>query len=199
MNSTDARMGSRCRGLRLLAAAGVAVAVAACHPLAGGAQAGEGGGAPDPGSPWRAGVGAGWSYYSLVSRGDAGTVVSAVGSYTPTPRLRVEAGVRTMRCADCFRFVMAEGGVQLRLPLGHWAPFLAAGAGVTSDPEFVGTREHLYAGVGTTREPRDRPWGIQLEVRGRQLDPGNRLVEVSLGLTFGKRGTEDPPPEAGNR
>jgi hypothetical protein len=192
MKSTGARSGSGRRGLHLLAAAAMAASMIVFLPLAGGAQAGEGGAVLGMESPWRAEVGAGWSYYSLVSRADAGTVISAVGSYSPTTLLRVEAGVRTMRCADCFRFVIAEGGVQLRLPVGDWAPFVAGGIGVTSDPDFVGTREHLYVGVGTAREPRDRPWGIRLELRGRQLDPGNRMVEVSLGLTIGRRGKESP-------
>jgi hypothetical protein len=110
-------------------------------------------------------------------------MVSAQGSYTPTPRVRLEGGLRTMQCPDCTRFVVAEGGIHLRLPLGRWAPFLSGGVGVTSDPDFVGTGEHVFAGVGVVREPEDRPWGIQFEVRGRQLDPGNRMVEVGLGLT----------------
>jgi hypothetical protein len=175
-------------GLRLLRAAAVSVAVAASLPLAAGAQAGEGEVDQHQGSRWQVGVGGGWSYYSLVSRGNAGTTIFALGSYTPTPRVRVEGALRGMRCADCTRFLMAEGGVQLRLPLGEWAPFLAGGVGVTSDPDFVGTREHVFAAVGMAREPAERPWGLQLEVRGRQLDPGNRMVEVALGLTLRLRG-----------
>jgi hypothetical protein len=178
----------RSRRLRRLAAAGMAVAVATAIPLAGRAQTGEGEGAQDEGSAWRVGVGAGWTYYSLVSRADAGTMISAHGSYTPTPRIRVEAGVRTMRCADCSRFVVGEGGVQLRLPLGDWAPYLSGGAGVSSDPDFVATRDHFFAGIGVVREPRDRLWGLQFDVRGRQLDRGNRMVEVGLGLTIRIRG-----------
>lgn len=188
MNGPGANRRKSCRAFNLLAAAGVAVLVAACLPLAGAAQGQGGGAVPGEGSFWRLGVGAGWSYYSLVSRGNEGIVISAVGSYTPTPRVRVEAGVRRMQCADCFRFLVAEGGIQLRLPLGVWVPFVAGGIGVTSDPEFVGTRGHLHAGLGIAREPRDRPWGLQFEVRGRQLDPGDRMGEVALGVTI--RGRE---------
>jgi hypothetical protein len=188
MNGSDARRRNARRALRRMVAAGVALAVTALLPLAGSAQAPDGEAVRGPGSPWRLGVGAGWSYYSLVSRGNEGVVFSAVGSYTPTPRLRVEAGVRRMECADCFRFLMAEGGVQLRLPAGAWVPFLAGGVGVTSDPEFVGTRGHLHTGLGIALEPRDRPWGLQFEVRGRQLAPGDRMGEVTLGVTI--RGRE---------
>jgi hypothetical protein len=179
--------------MRRLPSAAMAVALAAALPLAGTAQTGEGRVGGDEGSPWRVGVGAGWTYYSLVSRADAGTMISAQGSYTPTPRIRVESRVGTMRCADCSRFVMGEGGVQLRLLLGDWAPYLVGGAGVISDPDFVGTREHFFAGVGTVHEPQDRPWGLQFDVRGRQLDRGNRMVEVGLGFTiriFGKGGSD---------
>jgi hypothetical protein len=188
MITTHGRKGNLGRGVRFLAAAGMAVVLATSLPMAGKAQGGGGDVARDESSPWRVGVGAGWSYYSLVSRADAGTTLSALGSYTPTPWFRVEAGVRGMRCADCSRFVIAEGGVQLRLPLGEWAPYLAGGLGMSSDPDFVGTREHVFVGVGAVREPQDRPWGLQLDVRGRQLDPGNRLVEVGLGLTIRVRG-----------
>lgn len=170
--------------MRGMLSAVLAVAVTIAFPLTGTAQTGVGEAARDESSPWRVGVGAGWTYYSLVSRADAGTMISALGSYTPTPRVRVEAGLRTMRCADCSRFIIAEGGVQLRLPLDDWAPYLAGGVGVSSDPDFVGTREHFFAGVGAVHEPRDRPWGLQFDVRGRQLDQGNRMVEVGLGLTI---------------
>jgi hypothetical protein len=199
MASTDWKRASTSRGLRLLTAAGTAVAVAVSMPLAGGAQAGEGEGAESEVSPWRVGVGAGWSYYSLVSRADAGTVASAHASYTPTPRVRAEAGVRWMGCADCSRFVMAEGGVHLRLPLGDWAPYLAGGGGVSSDPDFMGTQGHLFAGVGTVREPQDRPWGLQFDVRGRQMDPGNRMVEVALGVTIRIRGKGGADTGVGGR
>lgn len=160
-------------------------------PVPGDAQTGQGPGGRETESPWRVGVGVGWSYYSLASRADAGTVISATGSYTAWPILRVEASVRTLRCADCFTFVMAEGGLQVRLPLGDWAPFVAGGLGVTSDPEFVGTRAHLFTGVGAALEPGARPVGLELEIRGRQLDAGNRMVEVSLGVTLRRRGSAD--------
>lgn len=171
-------------GARLLAAVVVAAAIAAALPHSGGAQAGEGSAAGESASPWRVGIGAGWSYYSLVSRSDEGTTLFALGSFTPSPHIRVEATVRRMGCFDCERFVMAEAGVHFRLPMGAWAPYLSGGGGVTSDPDFVGTRGHAFAGVGTAWEQEEGPWGVQFEVRGRQLDPGSRLVEVTLAWTL---------------
>ena len=80
------------------------------------------------------GGGIGGTYYCIVTRCDTGATLVATVGYGPAPFLLTSVGVRRHDCFDCDRFVIAEGSVQLRRPGGTLQPFLAAGAGVSSDP-----------------------------------------------------------------
>lgn len=128
------------------------------------------------------GLSAGGTYYCIVSRCDTGTTLGLLAGYDVTRVLSVGATARWHACADCDRFLIGEGGVQLRYPGRVFAPFVAVGAGLSSDPEFMGDEFGLHAAVGT-RFWATPGWGLQLELRGRQVGRGDHMGELSLGVT----------------
>lgn len=104
-----------------------------------------------------------------------------VAGYAPARSLLIHASVRTHHCFDCDRFLMAEGGLQLRHAGRSLVPFVAAGAGWISDPEFMGDHVSPHVAVGAWIWP-TRSFGLQLEVRGRRVSRGDALGEVSVVL-----------------
>jgi hypothetical protein len=125
------------------------------------------------------GLGGGGSFYSIVSRTDTGVLLRGSLAYSPTPHLVVEGGARWHDCVDCTRFLIGEAGVQLRRPGERWAPFVGAGVGISSDPDFMGNPLGLHASVGSWVWLSDT-WGIQLEARGRQVGRGDHMGEGTV-------------------
>jgi hypothetical protein len=127
------------------------------------------------------GLGGGMSYYSISTRADTGTILRGSVSYSPLPFLVVEGGARWHGCVDCHRFAVVEAGVQLLHRGERFSPFAAVGGGRSSDPEFMGTEWGLHSSVGSwvwwTPE-----WGLQLELRGRQVGSGAYMGELSAGV-----------------
>jgi len=124
-------------------------------------------------------VGGGGTYYCIITRcGTGGTVVGLVG-YGLAPSLMVVASGRWHDCFDCRRFLVAEGSLQLRHRGRRMQPFVAAGVGVSSDPDFMGDKVGLHAAVGTWLWLSPR-WGLQAELRGRQVGRGDAMAELSL-------------------
>jgi hypothetical protein len=131
-----------------------------------------------------AGVGAGATYYCIVSRCDQGAIGRISLGYRPASVLAFEGAAAWHDCFDCDRFLVGEAGIQLRRPGPKLEPFVSAGAGLSSDPEFMGDRWGLYAAAGAWAWLPSR-WGAQLELRGRRLGRGNDMGELSL--TLGRR------------
>lgn len=127
------------------------------------------------------GLGAGGTYYCIVSRCDTGATLFGMAGYALTPALSVGATARWHGCPDCDRFLIGEAGAQLRYPGRVLQPFVALGAGLSSDPAFMGDQVGLHAAVGTWIWPTAR-WGLQLELRGRQVGRGDHMGELSLGI-----------------
>lgn len=127
------------------------------------------------------GIGAGGTYYCIVTRCNTGTTIVAALGYAPTPAVMIEASGRWHGCFDCDRFVIGEGSVQLRRRRGAVRPFIAAGAGIASDPGLMGDRLALHLALGARLRP-EEPWGVQLEVRGRRVGRGDAMAEASLML-----------------
>lgn len=129
-----------------------------------------------------AGLGGGGSFYSIVSRTDTGLLLRGSLAYSPVPHLVVEAGARWHDCFDCTRFLIGEAGVQLRRPGERWAPFVGAGVGFSSDPDFMGDAWGLHASVGSWLWLTDG-WGLQFEARGRQVGGGDHMGEGTVLVT----------------
>ena len=129
------------------------------------------------------GAGVGGTYYCIVSRCDTGTTILGMGGYAPAPFLLVEAAVRWHQCFDCDRFVIVEGGLQLRYPGRRLEPFVAGGVGLSSDPEFMGDQFGLHAAAGTWIRVSPR-WGLKTEVRGRQVGGGDLMGEASVAVAY---------------
>jgi hypothetical protein len=114
------------------------------------------------------GVGGGGTIYSIATRLGSGSTVTAMAGYRLSPALLVEGAVRRHQCFDCDRFLIAEGGLQVGYPGRTVSPFVSGGYGTSSDPEFMGTATGFYLGFGSWLWPM-APWGVKLEVRGRQV------------------------------
>lgn len=125
-------------------------------------------------------VGAGGTYYCIVSRCDTGFVGRAGLGYSLSPHAMIEGGARWHDCFDCDRFVIGDAGLQLRREGARMTPFVAAGAGVSSDPEFMGTRWGPYAALGTWIALTDG-WAAQVELRGRRVG-SDSMGEVTASL-----------------
>lgn len=124
------------------------------------------------------GAGVGGTYYCIVTRCNTGTIARASVGYSPIPSVMIEGGARWHHCFDCDRFVIGEGGVQVRYPASTVSPFLSAGGSLSSDPEFMGDEWGLYAAVGSWVWL-SRSWGLQLELKGRQVG-SDHMGELSL-------------------
>jgi hypothetical protein len=134
------------------------------------------------GSPWIVSTVAGGSYYCIVSRCNTGLLAGGALGLRVTPNATAELGARWHHCFDCDRFVTGEAGVRFHLPMTGFAPFLAGGGGVASDPEFFGTEWGPWAAAGSEIHLRDR-WSLHVEARGRRIRRGSTMGEVTLGLT----------------
>lgn len=136
------------------------------------------------------GGGGGVTYYCIVSRCNTGATLVGLVGYAPRPFLVIAGTGRWHACFDCDRFVMVEASLQLRHPGRTVQPFLGVGAGLSSDPEFMGDRFGPHVALGAWLWPSPR-WGLQAEVRGRSLGSGDRMGEASLAvarrLTSGSR------------
>lgn len=126
-------------------------------------------------------AGVGMTFYAISTRVDTGSIFRGSLAYGPLPWLLVEAGARWHRCPDCHGFSVVEGGVQLRRPAERVSPFVAVGGGRSSDPEFMGSEWGLHASVGSWFWLPDN-WGLQLELRGRQVGSGAHMGEFSVGV-----------------
>jgi hypothetical protein len=134
-------------------------------------------------APIVVGAGVGGTYYCIVSRCDTGVTAGGIAGVDVHRHVHVEAGVRRHFCFDCDRYWMAEASALLTYPLRGAVPFVGAGYGVHSDPEFFETTRwapHVAAGAWLDLT---RDWGLQLALRGRQLATGDRLGEASLMAT----------------
>jgi hypothetical protein len=129
-----------------------------------------------------AAAGAGGTFYCVVTRCNTGLTAGGGLAWEVLPVLAFEAGARRQFCFDCDRYIIADGGAQLRLPGRVVQPFLAGGASFHSDPEFIG--ENMigpYAGAGLWVFPRGG-WGARVELRGHRLDPGDHVGELSVAI-----------------
>jgi len=124
---------------------------------------------------------AGGSLYGIETRFDEGTILGGGVGYLLTPSLMMEGGVRRHGCFDCDRFLIFDAGVQARRRGDRFTPFLAAGAGLASDPGFMGRKWGAHAGVGSWIRLADG-WDLQVEARGRQVGSSGYMGEVSVGV-----------------
>lgn len=128
-----------------------------------------------------AGAGVGGTYYCIITRCGTGTTLIGVAAFGPRPLLLVEASVRWHECFDCKQFVIAEATLKLRRQGRVLTPFVGAGAGVSSDPDFMGTKAGVHAAIGTWVWLAQR-WGVQMEVRGRAFENWDGVAEASILL-----------------
>jgi hypothetical protein len=128
-----------------------------------------------------AGLGGGMSLYGISTRFDDGTILRGSLGYSPIPWLVLEAGARWHGCFDCDRFSILEGGVQFRRPGSRFSPFVSAGGGRSSDPEFMGSEWGFHVAAGSWLWLSD-DWGLQVEARGRQVGPGDHMGEFTAGV-----------------
>lgn len=128
-----------------------------------------------------ASVGTGGTYYCIVSRCDTGTTFLGTAGYGVRPSLMVLGSVRWHECFDCDRFVIAEGSLQLRHSGEKVEPFVAIGAGLSTDPDFMGNRFGPHAAVGAWLWPSEAG-GVRSELRGRRLGKGNGMAELSVAV-----------------
>lgn len=132
---------------------------------------------------WIVQLGAGGTLYGIETRFDDGTILRGGVGYVLTPTFSIEAGLRHQRCLDCDRFLIVDAGLQARMDGGRFSPFLAAGAGLSSDPGFMGRKWGAHSAVGTSIRLVG-PWDLQLEARGRQvgLSSSDYMGEFSAGV-----------------
>lgn len=138
--------------------------------------------------PLELGAGGGGTYYCIVSRCNTGTTLGATATLRLTPAIGLDATVRRHFCFDCDRYLLGEAGVLLRVPGRALSPFAAAGASLSSDPEFFGDELGVFAGVGAWLWRGE--WGGRIELRGRRVRRGDALGELSLSIAraFGRPG-----------
>jgi hypothetical protein len=127
------------------------------------------------------GIGAGGTYYCIVSRCDTGIIIGPVGSFHFTPVIAVEAAVRRHFCTDCDRFTVAEAALLFLYPQRVVSPYVGGGVSLSSDPDFMGDEVGLLAAAGAWVWP-GRRWGMRVDARGRQVGRGDAMGEVSLAL-----------------
>jgi hypothetical protein len=125
------------------------------------------------------GGGVGGTYYCITTRCNQGTVLAGIAAIGVGRFVQLEAGVRRHFCFDCDRFMIGEGTVLVRLPDRTLSPFAGAGFGVSSDPEFMGSRWGVNAAAGTWIWPLPR-WGLQLSIRGRSVGRGEAIGEAAV-------------------
>lgn len=132
---------------------------------------------------WVVSLGAGGTLYSIETRFDDGTIVRGGVGYLLTPTLMIEGGLRRHDCFDCDRFLIFDAGVQARHRGDRFSPFVAAGGGLSSDPEFMGRRWGAQAAVGSWIRLSSL-WDLQLEARGRQVGFSSSFYmgEFSVGV-----------------
>lgn len=168
--------------MRALVPALPAIAALACGALfAPGVEAQAGGEEAQVGGDLILGAGGGVTFYCLDTRCDSGTTLLASLGYAPTPHVVIVGSGRWHGCFDCDRFLMVEASLHVRHPGPTWQPYAAAGLGMMSDPEFIGTRFGGHVGAGTWWWP-SPSWGLQADVRGRHVGRGDGIIEVSLAV-----------------
>ena len=135
-------------------------------------------------------LGAGGSLYGIETRFDSGTILKGGVGYMLTPAPMIEGGVRHHSCFDCDRFLMVDAGLQARYRGHRFSPFLSGGAGLSSDPGFMGTKWGAHAGVGSWVRLGGE-WDLEIDARGRQvgLSSSDYVGEFSVGLA--RRFTRD--------
>ncbi len=140
---------------------------------------------------WIVSLGAGGTLYSISTRFDDGTVVRGGVGYVLTPALMIEGGLRRHACFDCDRFMIVDAGLQARHRGDRFSPFVSAGVGLSSDPEFMGSGWGAQAAVGSWVRLGGK-WDLQLELRGRQVgfSSSNHMGELSVGVAHRFTGTE---------
>jgi len=134
-------------------------------------------------SDWIVWLGAGGTLYGIETRFDDGTILRGGVGYVLTPTLMLEGGVRHQRCLDCERFLILDAGIQARHQGDRFSPFVAAGAGLSSDSGFMGRKWGAHAAVGSWVRL-GGPWDLQLEARGRQVgfSSSDYMGEFSVGV-----------------
>jgi hypothetical protein len=125
------------------------------------------------------GIGAGGTYYCIVSRCGTGRTLGFNASINATHMLAIEAAVRKHYCFDCGRFVIGESMLLLQYPKHTVQPFVGAGISFSSDPELMGDELGLAGAVGASAQPWQH-WGVRLELRGRQVGKGDAMGELSV-------------------
>jgi hypothetical protein len=135
-------------------------------------------------------AGGGGTYYCLIPRCNTGLMLSSGIAYAPLPMLSFGLEGRWHRCFDCKRFFLAEASVQLRSRGRTFAPFVAGGGGLASDPDFIGERGSAHLAVGMWLRP-GNDWALQLEVRGRRIEGGDGMGEASVSLARRIRGPSE--------
>jgi hypothetical protein len=139
-------------------------------------------GAQEPGD-WIVRLGAGGTLYSIETRFDSGTILQGGVGYMLTPTLMIEGGLRRQSCFDCDRFMVLDAGLRARRGGDRVSPFVAGGAGLSSDPGFMGRKWGAHAAVGSSIRLGGE-WDLELEVRGRQVGfaSSDYMGQVSVGV-----------------
>ncbi len=145
--------------------------------------------ARNDGGGWSVWVGGGGTLYGIETRFDEGAMVGGGVGYRIAPAFMVEGGLRLHSCFDCDRFLVLDAGLQAHRAGERWSPFVGAGAGVVSDPGFMGTKAGLHVSVGSWLRL-GGSWDARIEARARQvgISSSDAMGEALVGVArrFGR-------------
>lgn len=108
--------------------------------------------AQEPGD-WTVRLGARGTLYGIETRLDSGTILQGGVGYMLAPILMIEGELRRQSCFDCDHFMVVDAGLRLRRRGDRVSPFDSGGAGLSSDPGFMGKK--VGSGRGRTWERLD--------------------------------------------